>query len=97
MKVTEGLEHCILVDVEGCKDCPYKDTRGGCINQLEKDALAYIKELEAKNKAFETILLNIKRDIKSNAIFPHNSGIAPYVTLKAVNAIINAEVRKLHK
>lgn len=97
MKVTEGLEHCIPVDLEGCKDCPYKDTGDGCINRIEKDALAYIKEIEAKNKAFETILLNIKRDIKSNAIFPHNSGIAPYVTLKAVDAIINAEVRKLYK
>lgn len=41
-------------------------------------------------------LSDIKRQIHEKAIYPHNSGIEPYISLKVVDAIIEAEMRK-HK
>lgn len=96
-KAVEGLEHCIPVDVVGCKDCPYKGTGDGCINQLEKDALEHIKALEAKIKSYEDLLLKIKRDVHDKATYPWNSRIEPYVSLKVVDVLINNTIRELHK
>lgn len=42
-------------------------------------------------------LFVIKRQIHDKAIYPHNSGIDPYVSLKIVDAVIDAEIKKNYK
>lgn len=53
-KVIRGLESCITCDPDGsreCKKCPYRRkgiTNEPCFNALHADALALLKEQEAK-------------------------------------------------
>ena len=53
-KVIKGLEHCIseleYIDDNPCKGCPYfvSDQYGCDRTQMEKDALALLKEQEAQ-------------------------------------------------
>ena len=51
-EIKKGLECCILETddtslVDHCRVCPYQPTTGLCLRTLFKDALAYIKQLEA--------------------------------------------------
>lgn len=41
-----------------------------------------------------TVLYKIKREIHDKAVYPHNSGIDAYVSLKVVDAIINNYISK---
>ena len=43
-EIKKGLEICIAD--KNCRDCPYRN--GNCGMQLERDALAYIQQLEAQ-------------------------------------------------
>ena len=43
-EIKKGLEICIAD--KSCRDCPYNN--GNCDMQLERDALAYIQQLEAQ-------------------------------------------------
>ena len=52
-KVTKALECCLNENVYlsiKCADCPYKDTdiEEDCIDKLQRDSLALLKEQEAK-------------------------------------------------
>ena len=47
-EIKKGLEICIAD--ESCRDCPYNN--GNCDMQLERDALAYIQQLETRMEAF---------------------------------------------
>ena len=52
-------------------------------------------EVVAKSEVINT-LSDIKRQIHEKAIYPHNAGIKPYISVREVDAIIEAEMRK-HK
>lgn len=43
-EIKKGLEIC--VEDKSCRDCPYNN--GNCDMQLERDALAYIQQLEQR-------------------------------------------------
>ena len=43
-EIKKGLEICIAD--KSCRDCPYHN--GNCGMQLERDALAYIQQLEQR-------------------------------------------------
>lgn len=49
-KVVRGLEHCVGEEHANCENCPYlMDVVGvGCYTRLNRDALALLREQEAK-------------------------------------------------
>ena len=52
-EIKKGLELCGVLDGD-CENCQYDDGRQLlCFDQLKKDALAYIQQLENKLKAYE--------------------------------------------
>lgn len=60
-EIKRGLK-CCMADVDGlaaCGDCPYADSTVGCWvegNTLERDALAYIQQLEESEKRCKKLL-----------------------------------------
>ena len=50
-EIKKGLEICIAD--ESCRDCPYNN--GNCDMQLERDALAYIQQLEAQQQRWISV------------------------------------------
>ena len=60
-EIKKGLEICIAD--ASCRDCPYKN--GNCGMQLERDALAYIQQLEAQQPRWisvkERLLGNLEK------------------------------------
>lgn len=48
-EIKKGLAFCTDVENDSCLACPYEDDGcGTCTDNMEMDALAYIKQLEAK-------------------------------------------------
>lgn len=104
-EIIKGLEHCNNVDVEGCRDCPYRDEN--CINRIMADALDLIKrqraELESAKREKEKpmfentkhILHHLKQQIHDKAVRPHNAGIDAYIGLKVFDAILQGYLNKL--
>ena len=44
--IKRGLECCAIRKT--CKGCPYDEKTAACMNTLEAEALAYIRQLERK-------------------------------------------------
>ena len=53
-EIIKALENCRMVDVAGCRDCPYKND-GNCINRLETDALNLIDRLSLPCKVGDEV------------------------------------------
>lgn len=53
-EIIKALENCRMVDVAGCRDCPYKKD-GNCINRLETDALSLIDRLSLPCKVGDEV------------------------------------------
>jgi hypothetical protein len=45
-----------------------------------------------KSEVAREILSDLKKKIHDRAVYPHNSHIDPYISLKAVDAIIEKEI-----
>jgi hypothetical protein len=50
------------------------------------------KKLVAATETLRYILSDLKKKIHDRAVYPHNSHIDPYISLKAVDAIIEKEI-----
>lgn len=57
-EIKKGLEICIAD--KSCRDCPYNN--GNCDMQLERDALAYIQQLEAQQPRW----ISVKERLPAN-------------------------------
>lgn len=65
MKTPEEIKyglHCLWTDCS-CKDCGYDGN--GCVDQVQKDALAYIQQLEAENNALKQAARDAKKHIEN--------------------------------
>lgn len=70
-EIKKGLEICIAD--ESCRDCPYEN--GNCDMQLERDALAYIQQLEAQQPRWISVGEQLPEDgQKIIATFCDNGG-----------------------
>jgi hypothetical protein len=77
-----------------CEDCPLRDE--DC-KYGEDDIVKAVKvlnssaEVAPKSEVIKT-LSDIKRQIHEKAIYPHNAGIKPYISVREVDAIIEKEI-----
>jgi hypothetical protein len=47
------------------------------------------KKLAAATEALKYILSDLKKEIHDKAVYPHLSGVEPYISLKVFDAVIN--------
>ena len=79
-----------------CEDCPLRDK--DC--KFSEDDIA--KAVKVLNSSADVVvksevvkmLSDVKKQIRERAVYLHNSGIEPYVSLKVVDAIIQAEINR---
>ena len=61
-EIKRGLEGCGGLDGD-CENCPYDEQTIYCNDRLMRDALAYIQQLEERNKTLEYTLLGVMHSI----------------------------------
>ena len=61
-EIKRGLEGCGGLDGD-CENCPYDEQTIYCNDRLMRDALAYIRPLEERNKTLEYTLLGVMHSI----------------------------------
>ena len=76
-KALKGLEHCSEMNGENCSKCPYQNEQLGnaptCTGHLAHDALALLKEQEARIRELEEELRALKygdQDTLKSAMMP---------------------------
>ena len=55
-EIKKGLQYCFMEEHSTCSGCPYDDSEDHelkCLDEIQKDAFAYIQQLEEKLKAYE--------------------------------------------
>ena len=77
-----------IVAYNPCSPCERKDKCDMC-------ELAFRRRGVIKNYKTEDLLSDLKKEIHDAAVYPHNSGIDPYISLKVVDAIINNKLEEL--
>ncbi len=46
------------------------------------------------DKSTRDVLLDLKREIHNNAVYPHGYEVAPYITVKVFDAVLNNFIKK---
>ena len=71
-----------------------QDFTGCHINSSEIAEYLYKQGYHKQSEVAQDALLDLKRQIHDKAVYPHLSGISPYISLKVFDAILNNTIKK---
>jgi len=77
IKGLEGIFRCVSPVTYTCGDCPYQDNRVGCKRRALSDAIALLKEQEAKKVIKQTYHVMMNRDYENPVVVTRYDWLCP--------------------